>query len=148
LIFVFLLTSGASKVQQIAIRCGSDVGIELAQAWKADWICGCSAPELNNERNAMYRKATHSTAAFLVTQLSQPLKVVVQHSRVADQTHLLRSLYCARSDHSATPRAENLKCRRLRVVECFIGLRSHVFNSCVNKSRSSFRTRPDINDQS
>jgi hypothetical protein len=46
-------------------------------------------------------------AALLVADLAQPLKVVVEHSRMADQTHPFGSFVVAGSDHCAAPRANN-----------------------------------------
>jgi hypothetical protein len=47
-------------------------------------------------------------ATLFVTGLSQPLKVVVEHARMTDQTHLFRSFAVARSDHGAAPRTNNI----------------------------------------
>ena len=69
----------------------------------------------------LYRKATQLLAALLV-MLSQSLEVIVEHSRMADQAHLLRRFYVARSDDRATPRADNIECQLFE----FVGLRIYV----------------------
>jgi hypothetical protein len=83
------------------------------------------ALELNNRRLLLYRKPTHLLATLFAVELSQPLKVVVEHSRMTDQTHLFRRLDVARPDHSATPRADNVKCR-LEAFKFFVALRIYV----------------------
>lgn len=99
-----------------------------------------SALELNNRRHALYRKPTQPltklASAFPV--MLQSLKVIVKHSGMADQTHLLWCFDVARSNDGATPRADNIKCR-LEVFE-FVGLRTYVSTHTlrINKSRSSF----------
>jgi hypothetical protein len=87
-------------------------------------------------------------ATLLVAELTQSLKVVVEHARMADQTHLFGSLDVARSDQSATPRADDV-IRKLRIPG-FIGLRIYVLahTEKLDKSRSSFCRRNGINDES
>lgn len=86
-------------------------------------------------------------AALLVTDLSQSLKVVVEHARMTDQTHLLRNFAVGGSDHRAAPRTDNVVCGfgvfKL-VVELTFYVSAHV--CCLNKSRSSLRTHPGINE--
>jgi hypothetical protein len=64
-------------------------------------------------------------ATLAVTDLSQPLKVVVEHSRMTDQTHLVRSFAGAGSDHSAAPRTDNIE-RGFGVLHLVIGLMIYV----------------------
>lgn len=85
----------------------------------------------------LYRKPTQLRPAPFV-MLFQSLEIVVEYSRMADQTHLFRRCYFARSDDRATPRADNIKCR-LEVFE-FVALRIYVsaHTSRIHKLRSSF----------
>jgi hypothetical protein len=73
-------------------------------------FCALSALEVNNRCGRLYRKATQLAAPNLVL-LFQSLEVVVEHSRVADEAHLSRGFDVARSNDSAAPRADNIKCR-------------------------------------
>ena len=77
----------------------------------------------------------HIAATLLVAELTQSLKVVVEHSRMADQTHLFTSLDVARSDQGATPRADDV----IRGLLKFVGLGIQVLahTEKLNKSRSS-----------
>jgi hypothetical protein len=45
------------------------------------------------------------------------LEIVVEHSRMANQTHLIRQLSGRRPDQGATPRAHNIECRMLRTLQ-------------------------------
>ena len=67
----------------------------------------------------------YTSAAPLGAELAQSLKVVVEHSRMTDQTHLLRSFDRAGSDHGATPRADDV-IRGLSVPGFVVRLRIHV----------------------
>ena len=49
--------------------------------------------------------------------LLQPLKVVVEHSSMTDQTHLLRQFHIRRSDQGAAPRTDDVECWRLRTLQ-------------------------------
>ena len=55
----------------------------------------------------------------------QPLKVVVEHSRMTNQTHLLGQLDVRLSDQGATPRTKNFEGWRLDALQRF--LRIHLF---------------------
>ena len=46
-----------------------------------------------------------------VALLSYPLEIVVEHSGMTNQAHLLRQLHGRGSDQGATPRADNVVCR-------------------------------------
>lgn len=68
-------------------------------------------------------------AALLVTDLPQPLEVVVEHSRMTDQTHLLRSFIVAGSDHGAAPRTDNVVCGFgiFRLVVGLLNVSAHAY---------------------
>lgn len=104
-------------------------------------FCAQSALELNNRRHTLYRKPTQPLTVLappLFGMRFQSLKIIVEHSRMADQTHLRRRFNVARSDDGPTRRADNIKCR-LEVFEV-IDLRINVSTHAVrlNKFRSSF----------
>ena len=48
-----------------------------------------------------------AAGALLAASFSQSLKIVVKHSRMTNQTHLLRQLLGARPYQCATPRTTN-----------------------------------------
>ena len=43
------------------------------------------------------------------------LEIVVEHSSMTDQTHLLRQLYMGRPDHGSTPRTDDVVFRLERI---------------------------------
>ena len=45
------------------------------------------------------------------------LEVVVEHSRMTNQTHLFRQLRVGRPDQGAAPRADNVEDRLLRTLQ-------------------------------
>src|SRR5688572_21266393 len=103
-------------------------GILLAQAFADRSIYVERALEVNNRRTRLYRKVTQLLATLFVAVLSQSLEVVVEHSRMTYQTHLLRVSDCARSDQSATPCADHMVCGPGVAVRLRIYI-AHVFSS-------------------
>ena len=106
-------------------------GILLAEPFGDRSIFVEGAWDLNNRMRRLYKKPTQLLATlFAVAVLSQSLEVVVEHSRMTDQTHLLGVLDRARSDQSAAPGADNVV-RRLDAFELVVGLQisAHVFRS-------------------
>lgn len=77
------------------------------------------------------------SAASLILMF-QSLEVIVEHSRMTDQAHLFGSLHVARSDHGATPGADNIE-RRLQVFQ-FVALRIYVSTHAELSKQIAFPT--------
>jgi len=130
-----------SSPQQIAIRrgkCAEKHAVVIDALMLASGLrrlchslmfSGGCAPELNKGGVGLYRKPT-LLATLLVTDLSQALKVVVEHSRMTDQTHLFGSFAGGGSDHGAAPRTDNIESGFgifHLVIELMIYVPAHVY---------------------
>jgi len=80
-------------------------------------------------------------ATLLVTDLSQPLKVVVEHSRMTDQTHLFGSFVGAGSDQGAAPRTDNIE-RGFGVLHLIMELTIYVSAHAFRRRQLSFQLIP------
>ena len=49
--------------------------------------------------------------------LIYPLEIVVEHSSMTDQTHLLRQLHIGRPDQGTAPRTNDVECLRFRTLQ-------------------------------
>jgi hypothetical protein len=76
--------------------------------------------------------------ALIAAGLSQPSKVVVEHSRMADQTHLFRSFAVTGSDHGATPRTDHVV-SRFGIFELNVGLMIYVAAHAHRYKQFSFQ---------
>ena len=67
--------------------------------------------------NADPRKILSAFACVNPRLLIYPLEIVVEHSSMTDQTHLLRQLDISRPNQGAAPRTDDVECRLLRTLQ-------------------------------
>ena len=140
---------GVNAAKQFASCYTVVLAPHLRRLRETDRICSRGASELNNGREAAVQESYTSTATLLITKLSLPLKVVVEHSRMANQTHSFGSFHCAGSDHRATPRTNNIV-RGFKVFDFVVGLKIHVSTHANRRRQISFQllpVHPGINEQ-
>lgn len=76
--------------------------------------------------------------ALIAAGLSQTLEVVVEHSRMTDQTHLFESFAVTGSDYSATPRTNNVV-SRFGIFKLNVGLTIYVAAHAHRYKQISFQ---------
>jgi hypothetical protein len=92
------------------------------------------------EGNRLCSKA--ASGSPLVAYFSESLKIVVEHSRMANQTHLLFGFLGVGSDHDATPRADHVSTRTLDTSIVKILFRQHALPDC--SLQTCLHTRCDV----